>query len=124
MQERRSKNHNLLSSSEDDENDDLLCDDDDDDGLEDSEQLANRHWASGAAGIEAARRSYAARKLQKRQQLGEDGEEADVDIDDGDEEEEEKGNLTFAQPIKEKKAAISAAKKKAATLKRMKKTRY
>ncbi|VDD79842.1 unnamed protein product [Mesocestoides corti] len=106
LEEKRA--HGFSSSDEDD---DLLLNNGDLD-LVDQPDLTNQHWASGAAGIEAARRAYAedaARRKRSRiiaeEQEGEDGEDSDGAEDD-------RGNLHFQQPIKEKRAAISAAKKK------------
>lgn len=96
------------------EEDSLLGSDGDEDGL--LQPLANQHWASGSAGIDAARRALAKDKAmkQKRKQPHQEGDGDDEELRgvvDEEEEEEERGNVKFTQPIKERRAAISAAKK-------------
>uniref|UniRef100_A0A0V0J8J2 ATP-dependent rRNA helicase rrp3 n=2 Tax=Schistocephalus solidus TaxID=70667 RepID=A0A0V0J8J2_SCHSO len=78
-------------------------------------ELTDQHWASGAAGIEAARRAYAEASRQRKRRntaVEEEGEEL-TKIDASEEEDEARGNLQFEQPIKRRREAAAQQRKKA-----------
>ncbi|VDN26580.1 unnamed protein product [Dibothriocephalus latus] len=77
-------------------------------------KVTNQHWASGAAGIEAARRAYAeASRQRKKRNAAEEAEEDATKLDSSEDEEDEvRGNLQFEQPIKRKREAAAQQRKK------------
>nr|VZH97530.1 unnamed protein product [Spirometra erinaceieuropaei] len=77
-------------------------------------ELANQHWASGAAGIEAARRAYAEASRQRKRRNATQEEEgvAELGASEDEEENEGRGNLQFEQPIKKKRQAAAQQRKK------------
>lgn len=79
----------------------------------DTKELANQHWASGAAGIAAYREAMRQKRMKKRakMEVESEGENKGESEDD-----EERGNLRFDQPIKERRLAKRKANAVAAKI--------